>query len=60
VDGHRKPSATLFRAMANRCRAAADTAPDQDTFRKFMELAADLDAKAVRMARKPGDLNGGA
>lgn len=54
-----KPSAAPLRAMANRCRAAADTAPDQDTFQKFVELAADLDAEALKMERKPGDSNGG-
>jgi hypothetical protein len=60
VDGHRKPSAAFVRAMANRCRAAANTAPDQDTFGKFLELAADLEAAAARMERKPGDGNGDA
>jgi hypothetical protein len=46
--------------MANRCRAAANSAPDQDTFGKFLELAADLEAAAARMERKPGDGNGDA
>jgi len=49
----------LLPAMANRCPAAADSAPP---FGKFLELAIDLDAAArdaaARMGRKPGAGNG--
>jgi hypothetical protein len=45
----------LLPAMANRCPAAADSA---SPFGKFLELAADLDAGAARMGRKPGAGNG--
>jgi hypothetical protein len=42
----------LLPAMANRCPAAADSAPP---FGKFLELAIDA---AARMGRKPGAGNG--
>ncbi len=50
----------VIASQAPRSSGRWRTGVAQDTFRKFMELAADLDAKAVRMARKPGDSNGGA
>jgi hypothetical protein len=45
----------LLPTMANRCPAAADSAPP---FGNFVELAVDLDAAAARMGRKPGVGNG--
>ena len=50
----------MIRALADRCRAAAEAAPDQDTFKKFMELAADLDAGAAKSERKARQGNGAA
>jgi hypothetical protein len=55
-----KPGAVMIRALADRCRAAAEAAPDQDTFKKFMELAADLDAGAAKSERKARQGNGAA
>jgi len=45
----------LLPAMANRCPGAADSAPP---FGKLLELVADPDAAAARVARKPGAGNG--
>jgi hypothetical protein len=53
-----KRSASLLRAMADQCRAAAETASDQETFRKFMQLAADFDAGATSSDRSAGHCNG--
>ena len=53
-----KRCASLLRAMADQCRAAAETASDQETSRKFMQLAADFDAGAASSERSPGHSNG--
>jgi hypothetical protein len=54
-----KFGASLLRAMADQCRAAAQGA-SEDTFQKFMNLAADLDAGAATSERIPGHCNGAA
>ena len=55
-----KPRSAMFRAMADRCRTAAKTAPDQDAVEKFRELAADFDAAAAKSESKAGHGNGAA
>jgi hypothetical protein len=55
-----KFGASLLRAMADQCRAAAQGASADDTFQKFMNLAADLDAGAATSERIPGHCNGAA
>ena len=52
--------ASLLRAMADQCRVAATTAADEETFQKFMQLAADFDAGAASSQRSPGECNGAA
>jgi hypothetical protein len=46
--------------MADQCRAAAETASDQETFQKFMQLADDFDAGAAGPGQDPGRCNGAA
>jgi hypothetical protein len=55
-----KRDASLLRAMADQCRAAAETASDQETFHKFMQLADDFDAGAASSEQDPGRCNGSA
>jgi hypothetical protein len=55
-----KRGTSLLRAMADQCRAAAKTASTEETFQKFMQLAADLDAGAASSQRSPGKCNGAA
>jgi hypothetical protein len=55
-----KRGAVLLRAIAGQCRAAANAAGDEDSFQKYMQLAADLDAGAARSEKSPGQCNGAA